>query len=56
MKLGEKQKLTVVKIVEFGIYTRGMKRESCFRGNRFRQESGRGMNWKFSYTKTPRTG
>ena len=49
MRLGERQKLIVVKKVEFGIYLAerqdaGKRTESCFRLNRFRQEQKREIN------------
>ena len=55
MRLGEKQVLTVVKKVDFGVYL-GTDEEYFFRRSRSRKGSSRGIRWKYFFTKIPPTG
>ena len=56
MRLGEKQVLTVVKKVDFGVYLGRTRSAYFFRRSRSRKGLSRGIRWKYFFTKIPPTG
>lgn len=50
MKLGEKQVLTVVKIVDFGVYLGNDEERVLLPKSRYRKELNRGIRWKYFCT------
>lgn len=58
MKLGEKQKLTIVKKVDFGVYLAEPEKEEVrvlLPAKQAPETAASGMNWKCFYTKIPGT-
>ena len=56
MRLGEKQVLTVVKIVDFGVYLGSDEERVLLRKSRCRKGSKSATQWKYSSIKILRTG